>query len=218
MSRGLPTSALSAGAPLAVRAHLAVRAATCPIDAVVAATGSGPQVLEVGCGFGLVAARLALAVPGREVTGIDIDPRKVAAAQVVAANVVGLGGRLTVVEASALEVPPGPWHAIVAVDVLYLLTLAEQALAVRRWSDALAPGGQLVVKEMAAAPRWKAAWNRTQEMLAVRALRLTRGQAINPPSEDALAGWMVAAGLDHSDTSLAAGYPHPHHLHVGRKR
>ncbi|MGH9279418.1 MAG: class I SAM-dependent methyltransferase, partial [Acidimicrobiales bacterium] len=63
------------GAPPAVRAHLAVRWASCPFRRVAARVPDRGRVLEVGCGYGLFSNHLALSSPDREVLGIDIDVR-----------------------------------------------------------------------------------------------------------------------------------------------
>jgi len=151
---------------------------------------------------------------GREVHGIDVDRDKLAAARAAAAR-GGLTATFEAVEGDHL--PDGPWRAIAIVDVLYLLGAAEQVSLLRACSSALAPGGVLVVKEMAPAPRWKAIWNAAQETAAVRILGITEGSELTflPPSE--LAAAMAAAGLAVRDRPLHRGYPHPHHLLVGRK-
>jgi hypothetical protein len=76
----------------------------------------------------------------------------------------------------------------------------------------------VVVKEMAPAPRWKAAWNSAQETLAVRILGITAGESLTflPPSD--LARALEAEGLAVRQRPVHRGYPHPHHLLVGRRR
>lgn len=206
---------LTAGAPLAVRAHCAVRAVTCPLDRVVAAAADAERVLEVGCGHGLLSSLLALARPGRRVVGIDIDGAKVAGAAALVANVIAQGASLEVHATDGASLPTGGWDAIVLADVIYLLDAAAQEAMVQDCAAALVPGGRLIVKEMGTVPRWKVHWNRLQETLAVRVLRVTEGSTINPPPPDAVRSWMEASGLTHRGVPIDAGYVHPHFLHVG---
>lgn len=199
-------------APPAVRAHLALRWATCPFERVAAQVPSGGRVLEVGCGYGLFSNHLALSSPKRQVMGIDIDVRKVVHGQRAAQRGRARGAACEVHLEPPGEVPGGPWDAIVIVDVLYLLDVDAQEGLLRSCAEALALGGVLVVKEMARTPRWKARWNTAQETLAVRVLRITAGDELTFLRPEVLGGWMEAGGLAVTHEDVSRGYPHPHHL------
>jgi 2-polyprenyl-3-methyl-5-hydroxy-6-metoxy-1,4-benzoquinol methylase len=174
---------------------------------------SGP-ILEVGCGHGLLSLYLALASPGRRVTGVDVDEDKLAAARTAAAA-GGLDATFELVHGATL--PEGPWAGIAIVDVLYLLGAADQGALLRSCAERLSPGGTLVVKEMAPVPRWKARWNAVQETAAVKILGITEGEQLTflPPAE--LSAAMADGGLTVRDRPVHRGYPHPHHLLVGQK-
>ena len=200
--------------PLRVRAHVRVRWATCPFRAVAVELPASGPILEVGCGHGLLSLFLALASPDRRVTGVDVDGEKLTAAR-AAADAGGLPVTFDVV--AGPELPPGPWAGTAIIDVLYLLAADEQRALLRSCAQQLAPGGVLAVKEMAPVPRWKATWNAVQETAAVKVLGITAGDNLTflPPAE--LAAAMTAAGLEVHDRPLDRGYPHPHHLLVGRR-
>lgn len=206
--------ALYRGAPAAARAHVRVRWSTCPFPAVAAEVPSSGRVLDVGCGHGLLSLALARSSRERRLHGIDVDGDKLAAARAAAER-----GSLdcTFTAACGAELPVGPWDAVAIVDVLYLLGAGEQLGLLAACAGALAPGGTLVVKEMAPAPRWKAAWNRAQETASVRVLGITAGDRLTflPPAE--LAATMADAGLEVTDRPVHRGYVHPHHLLVGRR-
>lgn len=206
--------ALYADSSRLTRAHVLVRWATCPFPAVAAELPAKGRILEVGCGHGLLSLLLAVGSKDRSVHGIDVDEDKLDAARGAA-----LRGRLaaTFDVASGGSLPTGPWDGIAIVDVLYLLDAATQAEVLRSCADRLAPGGTLVVKEMAPTPRWKARWNEAQETAAVKVLHITSGHELVflPPAE--MAATMAGAGLDVRERPLHRGYPHPHHLLVGRK-
>lgn len=202
------------GAPALVRPHVAVRWATCPFPAVATQLPMSGRILDVGCGHGLLSLFLALSSSDRSITGIDVDDDKLGVARAAATD-----GELDVsfeaVAGGAL--PEGPWAGIAIVDVLYLLSAADQVALLRSCADGLAPGGVLVVKEMALVPRWKARWNALQETAAVKILRITEGDELTflPPADMAAA--MVEGGLTVRDRPIHRGYPHPHHLLVGGK-
>jgi len=202
------------GAPAIVRAHVAVRWATCPFPAVAAQLPASGRILEVGCGHGLLSLFLAVSSSDRSITGIDVDEDKLAAAHAAAAG-AGLDASFAAVASGAL--PEGPWAGIAIVDVLYLLSVDDQAALLRSCAAGLGPGGVLVVKEMALVPRWKARWNTLQETAAVKILGITEGNELTflPPAH--LAAAMAEGGLTVRDRPIHRGYPHPHHLLVGHK-
>lgn len=201
------------GASPTVRAHVAVRWASCPFAAVAAQLPLAGRILEVGCGHGLLSLYLALTSAERRITGIDVDADKLAAARSAAAS-AGLDASFEIVAGAAL--PDGPWAGIAIVDVLYLLPADDQRALLRSCARALVPGGVLVVKEMALVPEWKFWWNTLQETASVKILGITEGEELTflPPSD--LAAAMVAGGLTVRDRPVHRGYPHPHHLLVGR--
>jgi len=199
---------------LLTRAHVRIRWASCPFEAVAAEVPEGGRVLEVGCGHGLLSLHLALTSPDREVHGIDVDEAKLDAARAATVR-ANLGA--TFATASGGAVPHGPWAAIAIVDVLYLLGAGAQRALLATCAGELAAGGVLVVKEMAPVPAWKARWNAVQEAAAVKVLGITEGSELTflPPAE--LAAAMAGAGLDVRERPLHRHYPHPHHLLVGRR-
>jgi len=201
-------------APLGDRVHVVVRWFTCPFPPIVEALPSEGRVLEVGCGHGLFSAYLAQRRTGLQVHGVDIDEEKIA---VAAASELPAASRLDFAVADSGSVPSGPWDAVVLVDVLYLLDEAAQRALLESCAAVLAPGGVLVVKDMATRPRWKARWNATQEALSVRVLKITEGSPefgfVDP---DERARWLVAAGLRGVRARrLDRGRVHPHHLLAG---
>jgi 2-polyprenyl-3-methyl-5-hydroxy-6-metoxy-1,4-benzoquinol methylase len=201
-------------APLRDRVHVVVRWLTCPFPSIVEALPVEGRVLEVGCGHGLFSAYLAQRHTRLQVRGVDIDEDKIA---VAAGSELPAGGRLDFAVADSGSVPAGPWDAVVLVDVLYLLDEAAQQALLVSCAQVLAPGGLLVVKDMATTPRWKARWNAAQEALSVRILKITEGSpefAFVDPEERAR--WLVAAGLRSVRARrLDRGRVHPHHLLVG---
>ncbi|SOD97880.1 class I SAM-dependent methyltransferase [Blastococcus haudaquaticus] len=202
-------------APRGDRLHVWVRWLSCPFPPVADVLPSTGRVLEIGCGHGLFSAYAARRSPGLQVLGVDIDAEKIA---VAAASAPVDGGRLEFAVGRSGSVPAGPWDAVVLVDVLYLLDTASQRALLESAAAALAPGGLLVVKDMATRPRWKARWNAVQESLSVRVLRITAGSrefAFVDPEERA--GWLTGSGLrDVRMRRLDRHRIHPHHLLVGQ--
>jgi 2-polyprenyl-3-methyl-5-hydroxy-6-metoxy-1,4-benzoquinol methylase len=208
--------ALYDDAPRGDRFHVRFRWWTCPFTAIEAQVPATGRVLEVGCGHGLLALHLALAGPGREVTGVDIDEHKIELAQRAAAR---LGPDEAQVAFAVVEpdgFAAGRYDAIVIADVLYLLRPEARRALLAECVEHLAPGGVLLVKETDRLPRWKGALTVAQEKLATRVLRITEGDEVSfaPPGE--FVDQLRAAGLDVSLERVDRGYPHPHVLIVAR--
>ena len=102
-------------------------------------------------------------------------------------------------------------------DVLYLLPPGEQERLLRIAARSIAPGGILLVKEVGERPRWKALWNRMQETIAVRVLRITQGGPLRILAPELHAAWLESEGLEVESLSADRGYLHPHHLLAARR-
>lgn len=193
-----------------VRSHIALRWLSCPFRAVLAEIRSGSSVLDYGCGHGVLALAAA-AERQATVLGVDIDPRKVA----VACRAATPTATFALIEIG--EIPDGPWDAICVVDVLYLMAPEAQREMLTGLARRLAPGGALIVKEMATNPRAKVAWMRAQEQVMVRLVGATRGTTLAFTEPVALEEALRSCGLDVSSRPVPH-YPHPHHLLIGRRR
>jgi SAM-dependent methyltransferase len=188
------------------------------VDAAVPPSG---DVIEVGCGHGLVSLTLAMRSAHRRVTGVDIDAAKIEQARAAAARQAGGAARacFASVEPGYLPGPERSWDAVVLVDVLYLLPEEEQRRLLCSAARSLRPGGVVVVKEMGLEPRWKLSWNRFQETLATRVFGVTKsvGAGLTFVAPEVYAEWLGDEGLEVTTRRIDGGYPWPHRLVVGRK-
>jgi len=213
-ANGRAALALYRGESRGARLHTLIRWLSCPFAPIERSLPEQGRILEIGCGHGLFLAYAALARPGRRMVGADIDADKIAHAQ---AALAPLGERARARVAPDGEVPDsdgpdGRWDAVVVVDVLYLLPEAGQRALLLAAAERVAPGGRLVVKEMATAPGWKARWNRLQETLSVRVLRITEGGDMTFVDPAVMAGWLRGDGWDVDVRRLDSGRLHPHAL------
>jgi cyclopropane fatty-acyl-phospholipid synthase-like methyltransferase len=183
------------------------------------------DILDAGCGHGLFTLYLAAQRAGRRLVGVDIDDRKLPAGR-TAATAAHVADRVTFIavppgwDPSAVEpviAPEAGWDAVVCVDMLYLLGLARAREWLRAAASALAPGGRLVVKELDTRPRWKYRVSRFQEQLAMRVLRITRGENLELVPRADVEHEMQEAGLQIEGTRLDRGRLHPHYLVVGTR-
>lgn len=116
-------------------------------DVVRAAVGDTPLVIDVGCGPGSLAVRLAGSLPGATVVGVDADPLLLGLARTAHGNLP----QVRFVEADlrrpgwveALELP-GPVDAVVSTTALHWLTAPELATLHRDVAGMTRPGGVFV--------------------------------------------------------------------------
>jgi cyclopropane fatty-acyl-phospholipid synthase-like methyltransferase len=202
--------------PMATRVHTALRWRTCPFPAVAEAVPRDGEILDAGCGHGILSLYLAEQAPERRITGVDIDEEKLAVAR-RAATAAHLGDRVTFERVAPGWHPDAQWDAIVEVDMLYLLGRTHSSEWLESAAAALSPRGRLVVKELDVTPTWKARWSRFQEVLATRVMRITEGEELElVPRADVVAA-MTAAGLTVETRRLDRGRLHPHYLAVGTR-
>lgn len=203
-------------APKRDRLHVRGRFRTCPVAVIEAEVPQRGRVLEIGCGHGLVSAYLALSASGREVTGIDIDARKIAIASHAQSHADHATVHLAFRHVEAGEMPDGKWDAIVIVDVLYLLDEAAERALLEACVERLDDHGVLVIKETDVVPRWKHRVAKVQEIVATKILRITAGSALSFRPIARLADRLRSLGLDVVTRRVDKGYLYPHALVVGR--
>ncbi len=198
------------------RLHLSVRFWVCPLPRIAEYVPKSGLIVDVGCGHGLF-AQLVARMPSRQVIGFDLDAHKIQLAQQLTAGRRGLPNvQFRVADVAQAEVPPA--QAVTILDVLYLVPYAAQEQLLADCARKLAPGGVLILKEIAERPRWKYWANWLEESLMVRVLKLTAGAGqfyFRPRAQ-----WQALLqrlGLQVETIELDRGYYHAHILFVARK-
>ena len=110
------------------------------LEAVVPRQG---EILDLGCGYGIVAHWLALGAAQRVVLGADSDERKIRVARAAAA----LNPRVSFDCADVLSWEYPACDCVLLCDVLHYLPHELKALVLRKACAALRPGGRLVVRD-----------------------------------------------------------------------
>jgi ubiquinone/menaquinone biosynthesis C-methylase UbiE len=111
----------------------------------VAELARGPDSLDLGCGTGNLAHRLA--ARGHRVTGVDFSPEMLDVARLKAQP----GATLRWVQAGAVELvdcfPPASFDTIASVLMFSELSPAERAETLRQCHRLLRAGGQLLIAD-----------------------------------------------------------------------
>lgn len=105
--------------------------------------GPGARLLDLGCGHGRLSVPLGLAVPGAELTGVDLSEPSLSAARARAAAAGLAGARFLKADAAAYAraLPASSLDAVVCCEVLYNVPAYREVLA--DLARALRPGGLL---------------------------------------------------------------------------
>ena len=144
----------------------------------------GRQVLDVGCGDGAMAQELAR--QGAHVTGLDPDPRMIAAARRrIGRDCETL--RFVAGRGEALPFDDAAFDVVLAVTVLCFVPDARRVLA--EAARVLRPGGRLIVGELGRWSAW-AAWRRIRGWRGDPTWRTARFRTAHE-----LRGLATAAGL-----------------------
>ena len=177
------------------------------------------DILEVGCGHGVLTTYLAITSRARRVVGIDIDADKIA----LACDAVGRLGpdeadlRFEVQPSGVVPTVEGGWRSIVIADVLYLLGRERRDALLASCVEALAPGGLLVIKEVDTKPLVKARISQLQELISTKVLRITDGHSLEFASSEELVATLVDLGMSTMAKRIDHGYLHPHCVVLGTK-
>ena len=101
------------------------------------------HLLDVGCGTGLMALRIAAQYPGCTVQGIDLSAKMIAVARQDAAA-QGLAVHFRVGSIVNLPYPDGAFDVVLTNIMYHHLDLAEKQRAVVEIARVLKPGGRYV--------------------------------------------------------------------------
>lgn len=110
------------------------------IEAILAIVNSSSNVLEMGCGTGIVTVAIAPNV--REITGIDISPKMIAKAQEKALRQNIENVTFKVLDASELPFPDHAFDVVLLPNLLHLVAQPDRVIKESR--RLLKPGGTLV--------------------------------------------------------------------------
>jgi uncharacterized protein (DUF2062 family)/trans-aconitate methyltransferase len=181
------------------------------------------RILDLGCGTGLVLARLREhrqgeaqrnpddSTPGKQnYLGMDASPGRIT----VANECLGQWGDFQIADITRAAFPPA--DAIVLADVLHYLPAVTQDAVLERAADSLQPGGVLLLREADAEGGWRFLMIRFSERLRA----LLRGDWRRRFSYRSRKNWinrLQALGLDISHEPAGAGTPFANILLTARR-
>jgi 2-polyprenyl-3-methyl-5-hydroxy-6-metoxy-1,4-benzoquinol methylase len=156
----------------------------------------------------LLARFLAEVNPRVEVEGIDVDAERVAVARATEAR--SPRAHIRVADVRALDAN-GQYDAAAAVDLIHHIAPADRPAVARALAAAVKPGGTLLIKDIAATPRWKHAVNRLHD-------RIVSGERTRAMDPAAMANLFADAGFEIERLErIAPLSPYPHFILRARR-
>lgn len=180
-------------APVSLRIIQSLRPFICPFDRIIPLVPDGSDVLDVGCGAGLLLNLIAASGRPLSLTGFDSCQKAISAATSAAGRNFSLGrqqGRFTVVDARSAW-PSGTFGVVTLIDVLHHIPVNNRREVISRACAATASGGSLIVKDIAPRPRWRALMNCLHDLVMTR--EWVRYTNLDEVEEWALSMGMVSA-------------------------
>jgi SAM-dependent methyltransferase len=170
------------------------------------------DVLDIGCGLGLLGFYLRERGFRGGYRGVDFDPSKIAEARRIA-QAADLG--LDFDDGDATALPEFCGH-VVLLDVLHYLRAIDQQALLRDAAARVANGGVLIVRNVLRAPGWRLRVTMLQERL-IHAFRWMRSPALHYPVREEIERPLRAAGLCVDVSPLWGNTPFNSFLVVARR-
>jgi len=149
----------SQGLKVALYAYLRWR--LCPFEQIEKYIPKEGRVIDIGCGYGLLANFLTLKSNRRDVTGIDLSGKRISAAQ----KTTGDRNKIRFKLVNVLDLRLGKYCAMVMSDFLHHINYKAQEELLARCYQKIPSGGLLIIEEVDNRPLWKYWFNTTVDKI-----------------------------------------------------
>jgi 2-polyprenyl-6-hydroxyphenyl methylase/3-demethylubiquinone-9 3-methyltransferase len=137
-------SKLYAGLGIYVRFYVKTRAKLLNLDYYSKFLPHNGLLIDVGCGYGVVANYLALRFPDSQVIGIDLDHKRIDAAL----KTVGKRGNISFLLKDARDWDLPSCTGVIMTDFLHHVSQRDQGLILHRVFNSLEKGGVSLISEV----------------------------------------------------------------------
>ncbi len=123
----------------------------CPFEEIEKHVPKEGRIIDIGCGYGLLANFLALRSAKRHLTGIDLSAGRIR----IAERTADPRGRVQFKLMNALDLRLGEYDTVVMSDFLHHIDFEAQEELLTRCYQELPGGSFLIIQEVNDRPRWK---------------------------------------------------------------
>jgi len=132
------------GQGLKVALYAYLRWRLCPFEQMEKYIPKEGRVIDIGCGYGLLANFLTLKSNRRDVTGVDLSEKRISVAQKTTDN----RNKICFKSVNVLDLQLGKYCAMVMSDFLHHIDYKAQEELLVRCYQKIAPGGLLIIEEV----------------------------------------------------------------------
>jgi 2-polyprenyl-3-methyl-5-hydroxy-6-metoxy-1,4-benzoquinol methylase len=181
-----------------------------PLEPIVRRIPKNAQILDVGCGTGILLRHLASRNQISKGVGFDLNPKAIETANSLAiSSSINSKVNFQVMPSSFSQIR-GPFDGVVMVDVMHHVKVDLQVRFLKDVISKVAPGGFFVYKDMVDGPWIKAQFNRLHDFLS-------SGDRINYFPVDRLIQTCLDAGFEMIEHSKYSVFLYGHELVTFRK-
>ncbi|MBI5048502.1 MAG: class I SAM-dependent methyltransferase [Deltaproteobacteria bacterium] len=197
------------------RLYYIIRSRTAPFEKVSKYIPDHADILDMGCGYGILIDLINAKKDNCKITGIDIDPKRIEVLQEKYPHNRFIAGDV-LAEANKLLIEKCKFDCIIIFDVIYLFKPEKQRELIRIASELLKPSGIFLIKEIDTEVGLRFLFSYLQELLSVKIVKMTKGDGLHFISK-----WDISKELYKNDMNTEiirmGSIFHPHTLIIGRK-
>jgi 2-polyprenyl-3-methyl-5-hydroxy-6-metoxy-1,4-benzoquinol methylase len=181
-----------------------------PFEEIIPYLPQTGEVLDIGCGYGILDFKIAKDRPELNITGVDLNRRTIEKAIILAQNKKNL--HFVTSDITTDPLPVKKYQVIICFDFFHHIPYPFQEKIITRCCQLLAKNGHLIVKEINTKPKWKYLWNLTHDTI------VTHGERIYcRPMEKWISLLSAHNLMIYRTKSINKGFFYPHILLIAKK-
>lgn len=202
--------------PFYFKFHLVIRYFLCPYLKLESFVPEKSDIVELGCGSGILSNILSMKSENRKLTGFDIDEEKIKIAKMT------IGGRnnLQFIHKDITEINYKELGSsiFISADVFYQIDFEKQKEIFSACHDTLPSGGMFILKGMSELPKWKVFIDQFQDIVAQKLFGITKASHFFRFNDEDLEIELSKTGFEVKKVRVDSFMIHPHIAFICTKK
>jgi 2-polyprenyl-3-methyl-5-hydroxy-6-metoxy-1,4-benzoquinol methylase len=175
----------------------------------------GSKIIDIGCGYGILANYLALSDPSSEVRGVDIDTARIKKAK---ESTLGRSN-ISFDAINFMTEDLSRYDRVLMIDVMHYFDYRLQDKVIKTIADQLRSQAVFIFRTPDTSPKWRYYWNFLHEFLMVKAaITKTDRASLFFRSSESLLHCLNEAGFDVTIFPNRSLFPYSDTLFICRKK